>query len=178
MNRRYARAREAGGLVFGSDMQGRDVNKRTTSTGWVDAPLPVAALLAIQPGEPVWARHREMLIDNQVAELSVSYFPAELARNTPELMSPAAFPPGGVVKIFEAAGHTITRTENEVRARLATTNELDRFGPDPALSPTRGRIVIEVTHATYDQHNNPIEAVVSVRPADNSVVSFQTYEAE
>jgi DNA-binding GntR family transcriptional regulator len=178
MNRRYARARDTGGLVFGSDMQGRDVDKRTRSTGWIDAPLPVAALLAIQPGEQVWARHREMLIDKQVAELSVSYFPADLARNAPELMSLGAFPSGGVVKILEAAGHTITRTENEVRARLATTDELDRFGPDEALSPAHGRIVIEVTHATYDQNDNPVEAVVSVRPADNNVVSFQTYEAD
>jgi GntR family transcriptional regulator len=178
MNRRYARARAKSGLVFGSDMQGRDVDKHVTRAGWVEAPLPVAALLAIQPGEPVWARHREMLIDRQVAELSVSYFPADLARNVPGLMTPGAFPAGGIVKILESSGHTVSRTENEVRARLASDEELDRFGPEQALNPAHGRIVIEVTHATYDQHDNPIEAVVSVRPADNNVVSFQTYEAD
>lgn len=178
MTRRYARARDTGGLVFGSDMQGRDVDKHTTHADWVEVPVPLASLLALQPGEQVWARHREMLVDRRVAEISVSYFPAEVARDAPDLMSPGPFPEGGVVKILESRGRIITRTENEVRARLANPHELDRFGPDHELKPVRGRIIIEVTHTTYDQNENPVEVVVSVRPADNNIISFQTYEAD
>ena len=66
MHRRYARAREAGGLGFGGDMQGREVEKRVTRTGKVPAPAAVAALLRIEPGEEVWARAREALIDGRV----------------------------------------------------------------------------------------------------------------
>jgi GntR family transcriptional regulator len=94
MNRRYARAREAAGLVFGADMQGREVVKRISHTGWTGAPDPVAALLRMDPGRRVWARVRQTLIDGRVAELSTSYFPAAIAEGT-TLTTPGEFPPAG-----------------------------------------------------------------------------------
>jgi GntR family transcriptional regulator len=94
MNRRYARAREAAGLVFGADMQGREVVKRISHTGWTGAPDPVAALLRMDPGRRVWARVRQTLIDGRVAELSTSYFPAAIAEGT-ALTTQASSPPAG-----------------------------------------------------------------------------------
>jgi len=117
MHRRYARAREAGGLVFGADMQGREVVKRISRTGWTDVPDPVAALLRMDPGARVWARVRQALIDGRVAELSTSYFPAAVAEGT-TLTAPGEFPPGGVVRALEEAGHRVLRTYNEARSRL------------------------------------------------------------
>ena len=119
MNRRYARAREAGGLVFGADMQGREVVKRISHTGWTKAPDPVAALLRMDPGGRVWVRARQTLIDGRVAELSTSYFPAAIAEGT-TLTTPGEFPPGGVVRALEEAGHHVLRTYNEARSRLAS----------------------------------------------------------
>jgi chorismate-pyruvate lyase len=66
--------------VFGTDMQGRQVLKRTVRTGWAEAPQPIAALLRLDAGERAWAR--ELLIDGRIAELSVSYFPAAHAEGT------------------------------------------------------------------------------------------------
>ncbi len=175
MNRRYARAREAAGLVFGTDMQGREVEKRITHTGWTGAPDPVAALLRIDPGDRVWARSRESLIDGRVAELSTSYFPAAIAEGT-TLTTPGDFPPGGVVRVLEEAGHRVLRTYNEGRSRLATDEELAVFGADPALRPLKGRVVIEITHGTYGLGDEPLEVVVSVRPAAGNVIVFETYE--
>lgn len=94
MNRRYARAREAAGLVFGADMQGREVVKRISHTGWTGAPDPVAALLRMDKGGRVWARVRQLLIDGRVAELSTSYFPAAVAEGT-ILTTAGEFPPAG-----------------------------------------------------------------------------------
>jgi GntR family transcriptional regulator len=175
MHRRYARAREARGLVFGGDMLGRQVTKRTTHTGWRPAPNLVAPLLRMSAGDRVWARARELLIDGRVAELSVSYFPAEVADGT-LLTTPGAFPPGGVVQILEAAGHQVLRTYNEARSRLATDEELRVFGIDPALQPLANRVVIEITHATYGVEDEPLEAVVSIRPAAGNVIVFETFE--
>src|SRR6266511_146058 len=155
MNRRYARAREARGLVFGGDMQGREVDKQTTSTGKVPA--------------------LEALIDGRVAELSVSYFPLDLAEGT-ILTTPGPFPPGGVVAALEGLGRRVMRTANEARARLAGEDELRAFGVDPDLAPLESRIVIEVIHATYGASDEPLEVVVSVRPADSNVIIFETYE--
>lgn len=176
MNRRYARAREARGLVFGGDMQGREVDKPVTSTGKVPAPASVAALLRIEPGQEVWARARQALIDDRVAELSVSYLPLELAEGT-VLTTAGPYPPGGMVAALESTGHRVVWTANEARARLATEEELGAFGVDPALAPLESRIVIEIMHATYGAEDEPLEVVVSVRPADGNVIVFQTYEA-
>jgi GntR family transcriptional regulator len=175
MHRRYARAREARGLVFGGDMQGRQVLKRTTRTGWTDAPEPVAALLGLDPGDRVWERVRELLIDGRIAELSVSYFPAAIAEGT-ALMAPGDFPPGGVVGVLEGAGHRVLRTYNEARARLATDEELQAFGADSGLQPLHGRVVLEITHGTYGAQDEALEALVSVRPATSNVIVFETYE--
>lgn len=82
-----------------------------------------------------------------------------------DLTLPGPFPPGGVVGVLEQAGYRIVRTQNEVRARLASNDELRAFGADPELAPRAGRIVIEMTHATYGEQGEPLEAVVSVRPA-------------
>jgi GntR family transcriptional regulator len=175
MHRRYARARESRGLVFGGDMLGREVTKRTTQTGWTPAPSSVAPLLRMNPDDRVWARARELLIDGRVAELSVSYFPADVAEDTP-LTTPGDFPPGGVVRVLEDAGYRILRTYNEARSRLATNEELRVFGTDPTLQPLAGRVVIEITHATYGVDDEPLEAVVSIRPAAGNVIVFETYE--
>jgi GntR family transcriptional regulator len=175
MNRRYARAREARGLVFGGDMQGRQVLKRTVRTGWTGATEPVAALLRLNPGDRVWARSRELLIDGRIAELSVSYFPAAVAEGT-GLMAPGDFPPGGVVGVLEGAGYRVLRTYNEARSRLATDEELRAFGTDPSLKPLDGRVVIEITHGTYGAEDEALEALVSVRPATGNVIVFETYE--
>ena len=94
MNRRYARAREARGLVFGGDMQGRQVLKRTVHTGWTGASEPVAALLRLDQGDRVWARKRELLIDGRIAELSVSYFPAAVAEDTALMVRATSHPAG------------------------------------------------------------------------------------
>jgi DNA-binding GntR family transcriptional regulator len=175
MHRRYARAREARGLVFAGDMQGRQVLKRTTHTGWTGVSDPVAALLHLDPADRVWMRARELLIDGRIAELSISYFPAAIAEGT-ALMASGDFPPGGVVGVLEGAGHRVLRTYNEARARLATDEELRAFGVDPNLQPLHGRVVLEITHGTYGAEDEALEALVSVRPATSNVIVFETYE--
>ena len=93
LHRRYARAREAGGLVFGSDFQGQEVVKEILATGWVQVPETVAPLLRLDPEANVWARARRTLVDDEVVETSVSYFPAAIAEGT-DLMTSGSFPPG------------------------------------------------------------------------------------
>ena len=78
--------------------------------------------------------------------------------------------------MLERTGHRIARTANEVRARLATCDELEAFDPDPSLEPLPSRIVLEVSHVTYSADDHPLEAVVSVRPAADNAVAFETDE--
>jgi len=177
MTRRYARAREAAGLVFGTDMPGCEVTIPTTHTGPAQASEQVAVLLRLTAGDAVWVRARQTLIDGVVAELSTSYFPLDLAKGTP-LATPGPYPPGGIVAVLEGLGHRIVRTYNEARARFASDAELSAFGIDRERSPLEARIVIEIAHATYGEDDEPLEAVVSVRPAAGNVIVFETYENE
>jgi len=56
---------------------------------------------------------------------------------------------------MESTGYRIVQTLNEVRARLATDDELARFDADPQLAPLHGRMVVEITHATYGSRASP-----------------------
>ena len=150
MRRRYARAREARGLVYGGDMPGREVTKQElTQSGSIPAPSSVAPLLRMNAGDRVSARARELLIDERVAELGVSYFPAAVAEGT-LLTTPGDFPPGGLVRVLEDAGHRVLRTYGQSPAPgWPPTAELRVFGTDDqALQPLAGRVVIEISHAT------------------------------
>jgi hypothetical protein len=81
-----------------------------------------------------------------------------------------------MVAALESTGHRVTWTANEARARLASDEELRAFGPNPALAPLQSRVVIEIMHATYGADDEPLEVVVSVRPAEDNVIVFETYE--
>jgi DNA-binding GntR family transcriptional regulator len=176
MQGRYARARDRMGVVFGGDMHGREVTKQDTGQGGpILAPDQVAALLQLANDRRVIWRSRHKLIDGRVAETSTSYFPLELAAGTP-LARSEPLGPGGMVAALESFGRRIARTINEVRARPATTDELDLFAIDPATAPPADRIMLEVTHATYGDAGEPLEAVISVRPASNAVIVFETDE--
>lgn len=176
MQGRYARARQAGGVVFGSDMQGRDVRKRDTGYGGpVEASDQIQALLRLSTDLRVFFRSRQTVVDGRVAEISTSFFPYVLAAGS-VLAKTEPLPPGGMTHALESLGHTIAATTNEVRARLASAEELRLFTPDPALQPLTGRIVIEIAHATYGDLGEPLEAVISVRPATHNVIVFETNE--
>jgi hypothetical protein len=70
----------------------------------------------------------------------------------------------------------VLRTYNEARSRLTSDEELATFGADPALQPLDGRVVIEIIHGTFGLGDEPLEVVVSIRPATDNVIVFETYE--
>lgn len=173
---RYARARQSGGVVFGGDLQGRKVEKRHTEAGGpVTAPGRVAAVLRLSDDLRVVFRSRQTLVDGRLAEISTSFLPHGLAAGT-VLAEDRPLPPGGMTRALESLGHRISHTVNEVRARLASAEEVERFGPDAAVEPLIGRIMLEVTHVVYGQDGDPLEAVVSVRPSSDNVIVFETDE--
>jgi DNA-binding GntR family transcriptional regulator len=182
MSRRPARVRdrrerEPAGLVFGGDVQGHKLHEQVVHSGWSHPPAAAARLLGLDPTAEVWARARHLLVDGRVAERSVSYFPADVARGAPALRLPGPlFALGGVVGVLEGAGYRIARTASEACARLAIAEELAAFGTDPALRPPEGRLVIELTHAAFGPAGEPLEAVVSVRPAAGNVLVFEADE--
>lgn len=168
LTRRYARARAAQGLVFAADVSG-DMRKATISRGWVVPSPAIARLLRVHPGVEVFQRVRRTYLGNRPVEDTAMHFPAAVITDVPGL---AADEDIQVVRLIEATGRTITRTVNRLRARLATAQESD------LLQLVGPAVVFEHIHGTYGADDEPLEAVINIKPADGSVLTFETYEGD
>jgi GntR family transcriptional regulator len=174
-SRPYACATSAGGMLVGDTPAG-EAGEHVTASEPRRAPASIAALLGIPAGDPVWVRERETVVDGRVAVLGASWFPREVAERA-SLTAPGPLPPGGSVQALQRAGHPVVRARTEVRARLATDDELRAFGPERGLRPLTARIVVEITRVRLGERDQPLEAVVTVRPAADTVIGFETQEA-
>lgn len=167
MNGRYARARAARGLIFAGDVRG-NIRKDTVGREWVTAPLPITQLLGITEGARVFRRRSRTFVDDVPTEDTTMFFPEPIVAAAPGLETAERIQ---VVALIEDAGHVITRTANEIRARHAGTAEQELFGIDARS------IVIEHIHGTYGATGEALEAVINVRPAHGGAITFDTYEA-
>lgn len=167
MTGRYARARAAQGLIFAGDVTG-EVRKDTIRREWVEAPILVAQLLNIEVGTRVFQRCSRTYVNDIPTEDTSMFFPEAIVKAAPRLEHEERI---HVVQFIEEAGHAVTRTTNEIRARHANPSERKLFGIDV------NGIVIEHSHGTYGAKDEVLEAVVNVRPALGNVITFDTYEA-
>lgn len=167
MTGRYARARAAQDLIFAGDVTGA-IRKDTIRRQWVEAPILIARLLNVAPGTRVFQRCSRTYVDDVPTEDTSMFFPTEIVKAAPRLETEERIQ---VVKIVEEAGYLITRTANEIRARQASATEHELF------QIAANSIVVEHTHGTYGAEGEALEAVVNVRPAHDSVITFDTYEA-
>lgn len=167
MTGRYARARAAQGLIFDADVTGQ-IRKDTVRREWIEAPLLVAQLLEVEEGARVFHRCSRTYVDDVPTEDTSMFFPATIVKDAPGLETSEAIQ---VVRLIEEAGHVVTRTSNEVRARHPNESEQELFGIDA------DDIVLEHSHGTYGAEGEALEAVINVRPARGNVITFDTYEA-
>ena len=168
LTRRYARAWAAQGLVFAADVPG-DMRKTTISREWVPSSPAIARLLRIDPGVKVFKRVSRTYLDNRPVEQTAMHFPAAVVADVPQL---ATDDPIQVVRMIEATGRKITRTTNRLRARLATPQEIH------LLRLTAPAAVFEHIHGTYSADDEPLEAVINIKPTDGTVLTFETYEGD
>ncbi|MET7772403.1 GntR family transcriptional regulator [Nocardia sp. NPDC005366] len=167
MTGRYARARAAQGLLFAGDVNG-NVRKETVAREWVDAPPVVASLLKLDAGARIFRRHSRTYLNDVVTENTLMFFPEGIVREVPALEVDSQI---RVVALIESAGHVVTRTENQIRARIATADESEIF------DLAEHSVVFEQSHGTFGADGEPLEAVINVRPAQGNVITFDTFEA-
>jgi GntR family transcriptional regulator len=162
---RYARARAAQGLVFSNDVGG--LRKDTIDRRWAPAPVEVAELLEVGPRTKVLHRRSRTYADGQPIEETTMHFPRAVVDDAPQLDEAGDIK---VVAMIEATGRTIDRTVNRLRARPASADEAE------ALHLSPGSIVFEHTHCTYTDAGEAVEAVINIKPAEDAVLTFDTYE--
>jgi GntR family transcriptional regulator len=168
LTRRYARARAAQGLVFAADVPG-DMRKSTISREWVHPSPAIARLLRIDPDVQVFRRVSRTYLADLPVEDTAMHFPAAVVADVPGLATDDDIQ---VVRLIEATGRKITRTVNRLRARLASRQETD------LLRLTAPAVVFEHAHGTYGADDEPLEAVINIKPAEGTVLTFETYEGD
>jgi GntR family transcriptional regulator len=101
---------------------------RVTSASVVDAPAYVADLLDIEPGAPVVRREFVTVADKSIRALSVTWYPAALAEEVPELLATETSAVGHLLGRLEAKVGAVTRGRDFYHARGADAREASSLG--------------------------------------------------
>ncbi|MFF3062508.1 GntR family transcriptional regulator [Streptomyces sp. NPDC057909] len=140
-------------------------SQRIVRAGKVPAPSEVAVLLVIGDGADVVVRQRVIYLDDRPTELTDTYYPVEVARDT--RLEGAAKIPGGAVTLLAELGYTAHRVREEVSARMPTEAErrvLVLAETEPVLCMTR---------VTLDAASRPFQVDASVFPASGQRLRYE-----
>lgn len=163
--RQDSRLQRRSGNRYG-EARGRDglLNNRfrhhITAAGIEPASPAVAALIGIEPEEPVVVRRRDLYDDSdELQEIGASYLPAEFAAGT-YLSEPTVVPKALFRCVEDITGRRYAHATDQWIARPASVEEAERF--DLNL----GAYVLHVTHTARDEHGAVLEVSESIWPAD------------
>lgn len=137
--------------------QGGQGRQSLRFVGEVAPPTAVQSGLRLTEGQPAVVRQRVITLDGTPVELADTFYPADIARDTP-LAEPRKIK-GGAVACLDGLGHSPSRVVEHVVARPASNAESDLF----ALGAHEPVIVIE--RLTLDSSDTPIQFDVMVAPA-------------
>jgi DNA-binding GntR family transcriptional regulator len=137
--------------------QGRSGTQRILSAGQEPAPLAVAEALEQQPGTPVVARQRLILLDGQPIEVARSYWPVNVAADTP--LAGTGRVRGGAVTLLAELGYKPGAVTEDVQTRPPTKEEAE------ALQLTdNSEWVLALTRTIATPDGRPYEVSVMVSP--------------
>ncbi|MEU4387062.1 UTRA domain-containing protein [Promicromonospora sp. NPDC023805] len=145
--------------------QGGKGTQRLVTVSEQPAPEPVADALGLQPGEQAVLRSRVMLLDERPVELVDSYYPASIAHGT--RLAEMSKIPGGAVAHLASLGHPPRRVVEDVTARLATSDEAQKFGL--ALPAA----VVEIFRVILSDDDLPVEVSVMTSPAESRRLRYE-----
>lgn len=133
--------------------RGQRGSNKVLSVGEVTVPKRVADVLGVKSAV---LRTRLGLLDDEPAEVSYSYYPADLARGT--RLADRRRIPGGSPTLLAEMGYPAVEQVDEVGARPATTEEYELL-EIPGDVP-----VLEVFRIVYSNDQRPVEVTVLVKP--------------
>lgn len=141
---RYRHARETGRIYTPGE------HAKILSAELVPAPKEVAAKLGLDPGSPVVRRHRVTYFGDAPSSSSTSWFAGEMADVAPQLLTLERIREGTGRYVEQVTGRTITITEDEVSARLATDEEAAELDLTPPVA------VFVTKHIAFDERGQPL----------------------
>lgn len=165
---RFARRhREAGKAAYLAEAEQAEVvpDVDLFFVGQEAAEPDVAHRLGLIDGETVLVRRRRYLADGQPTELATSFVPWAFAEGT--AMTQPDTGPGGIYARLEETGHTLSRFEEEVTARMPTVEEA------AALRLPAGTPVLTLVRTAYDTAGAAVEVCDTVLSAEHYLLAYQ-----
>jgi len=168
--RRYSKTlRETTGVSpFHAEVlaQGRTPSATCASIERVTPPPEIVDRLNVDPDSlSVVRRENWYYADEEPMQIGITFIPWAIAEGSP-LGHTDALGLGDLYARFEDVGHVITRTREEVTARMPTPEERQGLGiPD-------GVPVLDVLHTGIDQDGQPFEVTRFVMRADYTGLDY------
>lgn len=147
------------GDVWGKEaaQQGRSGKQRILGVAEESAPRAVAEALQLQPGTPVVARRRLILMDEQPVEVARSYWPTHVAADT--ALAGTGKIRGGAVTLLAELGYQPGEVNEDIQTRPPTKEEAE------ALQLTdNSEWVLALTRTITTPDGRPYEVSVMVSP--------------
>ncbi|GAB3427669.1 GntR family transcriptional regulator [Flindersiella endophytica] len=129
----------------------------------VRPPALVTERLDLPESTPVVVRRRVRYVDGVPFQLADSYYPEDIARDTPIMEPGDVFIEGGLMK---AAGHTQVRFHDEIKIRMPSYEESTRLNLPP-MTP-----VAEHVRTGYNQDGRPVRVIISIVPGDRHIIVY------
>ncbi|MGW0506182.1 UTRA domain-containing protein [Micromonospora sp. NPDC003241] len=138
--------------------QGGVGTQRLLHVGEVVPAAEIAAALGVEEGTPAIVRRRLMLLDDQPVELTDSYYPVTIARDT-ALAEPRKIR-GGAIRLLAELGYVPKQATEDVYTREPEASERQ------VLDLTDGEWVLGLTRVLSTHEGVPIEvSVMAMTPA-------------
>lgn len=144
---------------------GRRGTQRIVHAGEFTAPAEVTRMLGLTGGNTVVARRRIIELDGEPTELTDTYYPMDIAAGTP--LASTAKIRGGAVTLLATLGHVGVRVVENVTARMPSADEAEQLHLGP------GEPVLELTRATYDSADRPVQADIMVMAAARQQLRYE-----
>lgn len=146
--------------------QGREPMQGIPQVSVEPAPKGIAHWLGLEPGTPVVARRRLRLVDNNPYQLADSWFPVEVAQDTPLMEERDVTMKGGVLA---ATGNPQYRLRDEIDIRMPTSAEIERL----SLKNLPGTPVGQHTRIGFGADDVPIRVMVTILPGDRNRLAYE-----
>ncbi|QMU72480.1 GntR family transcriptional regulator [Streptacidiphilus sp. P02-A3a] len=164
----YVRPRQQGQRDAWSEetaAQGHRGTQHIVHAREIPAPAEVAALLGATEGVGIVERRRIIYLEGNATELTDTYYPADIARETP--LAGTARIRGGAVTLLAGLGHTGHRVREEISARMPSPAEQESLGLGDHEP------VLQLTRVTLDSEEQPFQVDVSVFPANTQRLRYE-----
>ncbi|MCM2391039.1 UTRA domain-containing protein [Streptomyces sp. CWNU-1] len=144
--------------------QGRRGSQRILHAGEAPAPQEVSERLGIGENDMIIIRRRLMLLDGRPCELTDTYYPADIARDT--RLAETAKIPGGAVTYLAGLGYIAARAREDISARMPHHHERE------SLCASDDEPVLQVVRTTLDRDNKPIQVDIMIMPANRRRLQY------